>query len=95
MEPDENGCIDFNEFLKFNNGDLNDGKDEENQARNFFAHLDSDKNGLISWDEFKIFADIHPDFVSFSQQQMKEAFDKSDSDKDGRIDVGGKRDLSF
>jgi Ca2+-binding EF-hand superfamily protein len=89
MKPDENGRIDFNEFLKFNKGDLNDGEDEVNQAKNFFNHLDTDRNGLISFDEFKHFAEIHPDFASLNEQQIKDVFAKNDSDKDGRIDING------
>lgn len=90
MKPDENGCIDFNEFLRFNKGDLNDGDDEKNESRNFFLHLDADRNGLISFEEFKIFTDIHNDFSSMSQQQLKELFDKADLDKDGKITEEGK-----
>jgi len=90
MKPDENGRIDFNEFLKFNNGDLNDGQDKENQAKNFFAHLDSDKNGLICFDEFKQFADIHPKYrLLMTNQAIENVFDQSDKDKDGKIDFNG------
>ena len=90
MKPDINACIDFNEFLRFNNGELNDGQDEINQAKNFFAHLDSDRSGLISYDEFQIFANIHPDFATLTSQQMKDVFYKNDSDKDGKISENGK-----
>ena len=93
MKPDENGCIDFNEFLRFNRGDLNDGDDERNEKRNFFLHLDKDKDGLIAFEEFKIFTNIHNDFSSLNDQQIKDLFEKIDNDKDGKITQEGNFNL--
>lgn len=87
MQPDDTGCIDYNEFVRAVKDDsylLDHGR----FFNNVFKYLDEDRDGLISYAEYKRIAEINPG-EPINQEELKYSFNFIDSDKDGKISFHG------
>ena len=85
MEPDESGCINFNEFVKIMSGGYE--PDEKIIARNMFFDFDKDKDGLISFEEFKLMAKFF--FKSANIDELEKDFNSIDLNGDGKLSLEG------
>ena len=88
MEPDETGCIDFNEFVKAANDDSY-LFDHKRFFTNVFRYLDTDKDGMIDFQEYQQIVTINPG-NAMSQEEIKYSFNYIDSNKDAKISLQGK-----
>lgn len=87
VEPNAEGKIDFNNFVKIMTRDyeLNWG----NIAKNMFRDLDKDRDGQINFAEFQTITSLSPGLGS-DLEELKGAFDEADSNKDGKLSLDGK-----
>ena len=86
LQPDEEGCIDFKEFVKIMSGEYE--PNEKIIATNMFKDFDKDKDNLISFDEFKKMAKYF--FVDATDETLKLDFQRIDQNNDGKLSLEGK-----
>lgn len=85
MDQDEDGCIDFNEFISLMDSEDDFELNNDIFARNLFNDLDKNRDGFLTFDEFILLAEIIPN----SLEQMRNDFDAADVEKRGKINSDG------
>ncbi|KAI8646221.1 hypothetical protein BD408DRAFT_410404 [Parasitella parasitica] len=84
VDADENGTIDFDEFLTIVSRMKENSKESENELVEAFKVFDKDGNGYITPDELRaVMANLGQTLTS---QELDEMIKEADKDGDGRID---------
>ena len=75
---DQNGTVDFSEFVKLMH------KREQHEMLEAFHAIDNDRSGTLSTTELK---DVMKSFgENFSDEQLEQMFKKADANGDGQVD---------
>lgn len=86
MDADGSGAIDFEEFLKFVTGRVNEKTPNlRDEIAKIFAFYDKNNNGKVSWNELKQVAQFLGE--EMSDEELREMFTKADLDDDGFVTV--------